>query len=118
MDVMRMIATPRSGSRRGNLRCVDLRDRRVDVLLTELVTLELAREVRFVRGHVEVTVAAEVEEDDALSPLFLGALGLTDRDAIAWFASGAGMMPSLRANKTPASKLSIWSTASASISLS
>ena len=33
----------------------------------------------------------------------------------AWFASGAGMIPSIRANSTPAAKTSVWVYARASM---
>ena len=58
---------------------MELGERRVDVLLAELVAMELAREVGLVRRHVEVTVAAKVEEDDALFALFLGFVRLANR---------------------------------------
>ena len=70
---------PRSGSSRRNLRCVDLGDRSVDVLLTEHMALELASEVCLVGGHVEVAVPAEVEENHAFGAFLLGAISLPDR---------------------------------------
>ena len=54
--------------------------------------------------EVEVAVAAEVE-DDRLRATLLAAQGLVDHGRMAWAGSGAGRMPSVRANCTAASKI-------------
>src|SRR5581483_3057813 len=51
----------------------------VDPRLRELDVLELAREVRVVRGHVEVAVSREPEEDDLLLARLAGLQRLLDR---------------------------------------
>ena len=50
-----------------------------------------------------------------LRALLLRTLRLVDDDLMAWVGSGAGRMPSARANVTPASKVRRWWTARASM---
>jgi hypothetical protein len=66
---------------------------------------KLAGKVVLVGRHVVVVVAAQVEQDDLAVPFDLAAQRLDDR---AWLASGAGTIPSARANSTPASKQAVW----------
>ena len=68
----------------------------------ELVVLERAGEVALVRSQVEVAVAAQVEQDDGAGPLPPSPAGRASiTTEIAWVGSGAGRMPSARANGHP-----------------
>ena len=90
--------------------------RGLDLLERVLVVLERAGQVALVRRQVEVAVAAQVEQDD-LAPrrprVAASASSMATR--MAWVGSGAGRMPSARANCTPASKLARWWTLRASM---
>src|SRR3954464_3951025 len=66
-----------SRDRRRPLR--QLRERVVELLLTELRVLERAGEVGVVGGEVEVAVPAQPEEDHALLPRLARRRGLLDR---------------------------------------
>ena len=87
----------------------------VDAFLRQLEVLQRAGEVALVGRQVEVAVAGEVEEDHRGSSLLPGLEGLVDGHLMAWSGSGAGRMPSARANWTPASKVATWWTARASM---
>ncbi len=50
------------------------------------------------------------------SPVSMHAMASSTAAARAWVGSGAGTMPSVRANSTPAAKQSFWVFACASIS--
>ena len=66
--------------------------------------------------EVEVAVPAQVEEDDPRdAPASRPRSASSIATRIAWFDSGAGRMPSVRANWTPAAKLAFWWTARASM---
>jgi hypothetical protein len=92
------------------------RERRVDAGPVELRVLERAGEVGVVGGQVEVPVAREVEEDDALLPRLRAASASSIATRIACADSGAGMIPSVRANCSAASNVGFWRTARASTS--
>ena len=75
----------------------------VVLLIDQLAGVEGA-----VRAHVEVAVAAQVEQDHFRPPSALQRSASTIAPFTAWLASGAGTMPSARANITPASKQAFW----------
>jgi hypothetical protein len=96
----------RNSGDRGRVR--QARQRRLQVGLGELGVLELAGQVGVVGGEVEVAVAAQAEEDDPLLAGLARRVGLLDRRRIAWAGSGAGMIPSERANCRAAANVSFW----------
>src|SRR3954471_6217103 len=57
------------------------RERRLDLLARVLVVLERTVEIPLVRREVEVTVAAQVEQDDLRLTGLFGGKRLVDRDA-------------------------------------
>ena len=84
-------------------------ERGLQVGLGELRVLERAGEVGVVGGEVEVAVAAEAEQDRALLARLACAASASSITArIACADSGAGMIPSVRANRTAASNVSFW----------
>ena len=76
---------------------------------------DVAGQVGVVRRQVEVAVAAERGQDDLLLAGLLARQRLPDAAASACVGSGAGTMPSVRANCTPAAKHSVCGMATASI---
>ena len=71
---------------------------RVQVGLRELRILEVPRQIRVVGAQVEVAMPAETEQDHALLAGLLAALASSIAARIACAGSGAGMIPSERAN--------------------
>jgi len=80
------------------------------------VILELAGEVFVIGDHVEMPVAGQIKEDDPLLSFFLGRQRLVDGHPNGVGALRRGMIPSVRAKVTAASKQAIWCTATASMS--
>jgi hypothetical protein len=65
-----------------------------------------------------VPVTGQTEQDRAVLAGLAGRKRLVDGRRMAWLLSGAGRMPSVRANMTAASKQVFWCTATASIAFS
>ena len=72
--------------------------------LVIVAVFELDGEVVGIGLHVEMAVARQVEQDGARLALGLAASASSMAQRTAWVDSGAGTMPSVRANCTPASK--------------
>ena len=85
----------------------DVGHRRGDRLVGELEVDHLAGEERLVHRQVEVAMAAEGGEDDLGSPASLHASASRIAAAMAWVGSGAGTIPSARANWKAAVKHSV-----------
>ncbi len=72
-------------------------------------------EVGVVGSEIEVPMATQRGQDHRLLPGLLGLQASRIASAMAWVGSGAGTMPSVRANCTAAAKHSVCGTDSASI---
>ncbi len=88
----------------------------LDLGLVERDVLELAGEVVVVRGHVEVTVAREVEQDGALLARLVGRLCDLQRPVDRVGSLGRRQDPLRSGEQTAEANTSLWRYASARMS--